>query len=269
MRKRSLVVGLLAAAALAVSGAAATGALADTADGGDKQGPITPYIVGGHDATEEYSFIVSLQEGGNHFCGGSLIAPEWVLTAAHCVEGADPSSVGMRIGSNDRNTGGEEAKAAEITIHPDYNGTHDIALIKLAAPAQSAPIAMGTTADVGTTSRILGWGQTTPQPGGDNGSDILQELDVSVVDPGGCQGGGIDAETELCTENPGGDSGACYGDSGGPQIAKEGDAWVLIGDTSRSGGSQTCTVEPSIYTNTVAHTDWVNEVTGGALADAR
>jgi secreted trypsin-like serine protease len=260
MRKRSLVVGLLAAGAVAVSGAVATGAIADTAGG---NGPIKPYIVGGHDATEEYSFIVSLQEGGNHFCGGSLIAPEWVLTAAHCVEGSDPASVGLRIGSNDRTTGGEEAQAAEITIHPEYNGTHDIALIKLAAPATSAPIKMGTVADVGTKSRILGWGQTTPEPGGDNGSDTLQELDVSVVDPAGCAGGQIDAEIELCTENPNGDSGACYGDSGGPQIAKEGEEWVLIGDTSRSGGSQTCAKEPSIYTNTVAHTDWVNETTGG------
>lgn len=262
MRKRSLVVGLLAAAAMAVSGAAATGALADTSD---TKGDVNPYIVGGHDATEEYSFMVALLDGGQQFCGGSLISPEWVLTAAHCVEGQDPSAVSLRIGSADRTSGGEEAQAADITIHPDYNGTHDIALIKLSAPATSAPIAMGTAADVGTESRILGWGQTTPQPGGDGGSDMLQELDVSVVDPAGCEGGGIDGATELCTENPGGNAGACYGDSGGPQIAKEGGNWVLIGDTSRSGGSSECAVEPSIYTNTVAHTDWVNEVTGGAL----
>lgn len=260
MRKRSLVVGLLASVATAAGVLGATGAMAgESAD----DGPMRPFIVGGHDATEEYSFIVSLQNNGDHFCGGSLISPEWVLTAAHCVEGSSPESVGLRIGSNDRTQGGEEAQAAEITIHPEYNGTHDIALIKLAAPAQSAPIKMGTNAEVGTKSRILGWGQTTPEPGGDNGSDILQELDVSVVDPGGCSGGQIDAEIELCTENPNGDSGACYGDSGGPQIAKEGEEWVLIGDTSRSGGSSTCAKEPSIYTNTVAHTDWVNEVTGG------
>lgn len=260
MRKRSLVVGLLAAAATAASVMGATAAMAGPS--GDNS-PIRPFIVGGHDATEEYSFIVSLQNGGDHFCGGSLIAAEWVVTAAHCVEGSDPASVGLRIGSNDRTQGGEEAQAAEITIHPEYDGTHDIALIKLAAPAQSAPIKVGTVDEVGTKSRILGWGQTTPEPGGDNGSDVLQELDTSVVDPAGCAGGQIDAEIELCTENPNGDSGACYGDSGGPQIAKEGEEWVLIGDTSRSGGSQTCAKEPSIYESVVAHTDWVNEVTGG------
>ncbi|WP_028849993.1 S1 family peptidase [Thermocrispum municipale] len=263
MRKRSLVVGLLAAAATAVSGAAATGALADPADNSDE---VQPYIVGGHDATEEYSFVVSLQQQGQHFCGGSLIASDWVLTAAHCVDGASPSQVQLRIGSLDRTSGGEEAQAAEITVHPDYNGTNDIALIKLESPVEATPIQLGSSADVGTESRILGWGQTTPQPGGDSGPDTLQELDVAVVDPSGCAGGQIDADTELCTDNPGGDSGACYGDSGGPQIAKEGGNWVLIGATSRSGGSSTCAIEPSIYTSTVAHADWVNEVTGGAVS---
>ncbi|WP_028847642.1 S1 family peptidase [Thermocrispum agreste] len=265
MRKRSLVVGLLAAAATAVSGVAATGALAAPADTKDD---VQPYIVGGHEATEEYSFIVSLQQGGRHFCGGSLVAAEWVVTAAHCVEGTSPSSIQLRIGSNDRTSGGEVARAASITIHPDYDIANDIAVIKLAAPVQATPIALGTSADVGTTSRILGWGQTTPFPGADNGADYLQELDVSVVDPSGCRGGYIDPATELCTDNPGGDSGACYGDSGGPQIAKEGGNWVLIGATSRSGGSSTCAIEPSIYTSTVAHADWINDVTGGAVSAA-
>lgn len=257
MKSRSLVVGLLVSAAAAVGGTVAPAAFAERSD------DVKPFIVGGHDATEEYSWIVSLQEGGKHFCGGSLISADWVLTAAHCVEGASPESVGLRIGSTDRTQGGEEAQASEIIIHPEYNGTHDIALIKLSAPASSAPIKLGTAAEVGTTSRILGWGQTTPEPGGDEGSDTLQELDVTVVDPEGCAGGDIDGTIELCTENPNGDSGACYGDSGGPQIAKENEEWVLIGDTSRSGGSSTCAKEPSIYTNTVAHTDWVNETTGG------
>jgi secreted trypsin-like serine protease len=80
MRKRSLVVGLLAAGATALSGIAAAGAMAES----DNQAPgMQPYIVGGEDATEEYSFMASLQQqDGFHFCGGSLIDPEWVLTAA-------------------------------------------------------------------------------------------------------------------------------------------------------------------------------------------
>lgn len=265
MRKRFLAVGLLSAAATAAATLGSTAAAADTADD-----PVNPYIIGGNDATEDYPFITALLDSadGSQFCGGSLIKADYVLTAAHCVEGSTPDQVDLRIGSHDRTQGGEEIGASEITIHPDYQGTHDIALIKLESPAQAEPIQLGTAAstEVGTKSRILGWGQTTPTPGGDGGSDTLQELDVSVVDPAGCEGGGIDAETELCTENPNGDSGACYGDSGGPQIAKEDEKWVLIGDTSRSGGSQECAVEPSIYTNTVAHLDWVNEVTGGAAA---
>ena len=74
MRKRSLVVGLLAGAATAVAVAVVPSAFADDTAG------VTPKIVGGGDADQTYSFMVSLQEGGQHFCGGSLVKPDLVVT---------------------------------------------------------------------------------------------------------------------------------------------------------------------------------------------
>ncbi|MBK1787800.1 S1 family peptidase [Prauserella cavernicola] len=260
MRVRSLLVGVVAAAAAAL-GVAAPGVAAAA------EPPVTPFIVGGQPADQAYSFMASLQSGGQHFCGGSLIDPEWVVTAAHCVEGSSASEVSLRLGSTEWASGGEEAQAAEIIVHPDYGptGTGDIALIKLDAPATSEPVAVADSAPAGTESRIMGWGQTCPESGGCGAPDELQQLDTQVVDAADCTG--IDANTELCTDNPNGDSGACYGDSGGPQVVADGDGWKLIGATSRTGNNDpTCATGPSIYTSVPAYLDWIGETTGGAVA---
>jgi secreted trypsin-like serine protease len=261
MRKRSLIVGLLAA--VLTAGALPTAAWADD---------VEPLIVGGHDATEEYSFVASLQDDGKHFCGGALIAPEWVVTAYHCVWDyqLDPTQITVRVGSLDHTTGGEQVRVADIDIHPELadgwvegDPPHDIALLKLAAPVEATPIALGTSTEPGTETRLLGWGITVPEPEEDTQlPTTLQELDVTVLDPADCASALIDPDTELCTDSPGGDSGACLGDSGSPQIAKEGGAWVLLGATSR--GPVPCGTKPSVYTDVVAHADWIDETLKGA-----
>jgi len=255
MRLRSLAAALLTAASVVlVSMVAPAAAAAPTGDGG----VLTPNVVGGSPAPA-YSFMGSLQNlGGSHFCGASVVHPNWAVTARHCVLGTPPASMRLRVGSNDRTTGGVLVNVTSVTTHP----SNDLAMIGLTTvPAAYQPVAIAATSGpVGTFTRIMGWGQTCPSPGGCGAPVQLQQLNTTIVADGSCAG--IIAATEICTSNPGGTAGACYGDSGGPEVKSVGGAWQLIGATSRSGGGSTCAVNPSIYVDVPALRPWIQGVTG-------
>ncbi|MBM7772403.1 secreted trypsin-like serine protease [Actinokineospora baliensis] len=256
MKVRSLLLGLLAAAATAIAAPAA----ATAAPEGDPV--MTPAIVGGTNATQTYSFMASLQStSGSHFCGGSLIKANWIVTAAHCVQGKSASSVQARIGTTNRTSGGTVARASRIIIHPSYRSSYDIALIQLSTSVTQAPVKIAASSGAtNQASRIIGWGQTCPAPGGCGAPVTLQQLDTSVVADSRCSG--ISGSIEICTNNPGGRAGACYGDSGGPQVISVSGVWQLTGATSRSGGGSQCAQAPSIYTDVVAHKSWITGYTG-------
>ncbi|SDI19171.1 Trypsin [Actinokineospora alba] len=260
MKVKALLVGVLAVTAATVTAFSVSGA-ANAAPTGDVQ----PFIVGGGNATETYSFMVSLQnDAGRHFCGGSLIKADWVVTAAHCVEGSEASEIQVRVGTIDHTTGGQTAKVDKVIAHPKYQGDHDIALLKLSSSVTEAPIALAASAgETGTKTRIIGWGQTCPVKGGCGAPETLQELDTSIVADTECEQGFNEAN-ELCTDNPGDKAGACYGDSGGPQIKKVDGKWELVGATSRAGGQTSdCAVDPSIYTDVTAFKAWIDETIAG------
>jgi len=255
MRARSLFSAVaVAAGALLASAAAATAAPAPTADG-----EVSPMIVGGDNASQVYPFMVSLQStSGSHFCGGSLIKANWVVTAKHCVAGSSAASIRTRIGTTNRTSGGTVTGASRIITHPSA----DLALVRLNTSVSQAPITISATSGpVGTATRIIGWGQTCPVRGGCGAPVTLQQLDTSIVSDSLCSG--ISAASEICTDNTGGDKGACYGDSGGPQVKSVSGRWELIGATSRSGGGADCAEAPSIYVDVTYYRSWVSSNVGG------
>ncbi|GAB3284278.1 serine protease [Parasphingorhabdus pacifica] len=259
-----MFLGGLAALALSV-GAAPAVANADVTEPADDPSTL---IVGGHDATEQYDWMASLQSGGQHGCGGSLVDSEWVLTAAHCVQQAQAADLGLRIGSPDHSTGGTQTGVSEIVVHPGYETdapNADLALLKLDREVAETPIPIADASGAaGTPSRIIGWGLTCPVRGCGEPPAQLQELDTSVVPDAACTLSSIDAGTEICTGSGQLLTNACFGDSGGPQLEGTSGNWQLTGITSRLGSIvPVCGTAPSVYTDATAYKSWITERVAG------
>merc|ERR1712110_317391 len=207
------------------SGSGASGPVATAAPGtcqcGVKGG--NDRIVGGQKTKEhEYPWQVGLvtRTGRTPFCGGTLISPNHVLTAAHCTR-SDPSSMTVLVG--EYNIGDEEytrVDIAEVLDHPNYNSDtldNDYAILRLANPVsftnEVSPACL--PADVSATyagvlATVTGWG--TLSSGGSQPT-VLQEVDVTVTTNTECNNayGSITANM-VCAADSGKDS--CQGDSG-------------------------------------------------------
>ncbi len=204
-------------------------------------------VVGGAPVTHDYSFLVSMPG-----CSGTLIAADWAVTAKHC-----PTPRTVRVGSTDRTSGGSIVAVTGEVNHPRA----DVKLIHLGKKVGYEPAVIASSSGgPGTATRIVGWGITCRTRHCEPAPAIANELDTSIRTDGACPD--IHSEFEICTDNPGGRRGACYGDSGGPELRKVSGQWQLIGATSRSGdGSSVCATSPSIYTDLTTIRSWILSVT--------
>lgn len=185
-------------------------------------------IVGGSAADRgEYPYFVSW--GG---CAASLIAPDVILSAAHCSGIGDNSVI---VGAYQKWWGQTSGDAEQRTIserrrHPDYDGStfeNDFLVMKLTEPITNAkPVALNslsTTPGVDETVTAIGFGAVFE---GGWGPRLLQEVDVNYVSHEQCDieyDGDIVEEVMLCAGVPGGGKDSCQGDSGGPLVMKSPD----------------------------------------------
>ena len=227
-----------------------------------------PRIVGGSDAPAgQFPHQISLQtSSGFHFCGGSVIASDWILTAAHCVDGERPSALRVESGIVRLSEHGDKDTVAEIVVHPDYDPRtqdHDVALLRLSGSTSAPPVALvGPEAETdvaapGTWATVSGWGTLSS---GGRSPDTLQFVDVPLISDADCQSAyPFEDITEhmVCAgdlEDGGIDS--CQGDSGGPLVVVDDGVYVQHGVVSWGYGCADAD-HPGVYARTSTHIDWI------------
>jgi secreted trypsin-like serine protease len=242
-------------------------------------------VVGGNDASRgEYPSVAEVTFGP-FLCTGTLVTPDWVLTAGHCgsVTGAavaspagwPPQLINVRIGGVTQSDG-EQRSVSQVVVHPDYLLTsgYDISLLRLSQSSTMAPTQVAGAGErsiwtAGTLETIVGWGVTE-----EDGElpDNLQEARVPITTDAYCAGAysDFDPNTMVCAGFPQGGVDTCQGDSGGPMFGKTSAGALRVVGTTSFGEGCARPGRPGVYGRVADDTlrPWIAETTGSGVSTA-
>jgi len=228
-------------------------------------------IVGGTDASRgefPHQIMLTRGVGGSLMCGGSLVAPDVVVTAGHCCDGMSASQLGVEVGSHELYSEDPDQEAfavREVKLHENYNSNNinnDICLLFLDGEADFSspnigPIALPTSGEEyaeGTECIVSGWGTTSA---GGSLASTLQKVTVPVVSDDHCRdsyGQSDITDSMICAGLDQGGKDSCQGDSGGPFMCGN----QLSGIVSWGYGCAEAGY-PGVYTQTSYFIDWIME----------
>jgi hypothetical protein len=229
--------------------------------GGEADAALEPFIYNGIRATiAEFPSTVIL-ETATGLCTGTVVAPRWVLTSAHCFASTDPSRVLVGLGSDSLRAGFPEVMRAErIVPHPDYQrGTvrADIALVRLQQATVAPPITLvgpGFADPVGARATVAGWGMLDER----RDTEVLMKAELPVVDDNVCRsvfGALYDGNTLTCAGGEG--RQPCPGDSGGPLLIDTAGRQLQIANTTAGQPCNPASRSYTIFTSIGAHRSWI------------
>nr|XP_060639175.1 serine protease 27-like [Anolis sagrei ordinatus] len=237
-------------------------------------------IVGGQASKlGAWPWQVSIRWNRRHFCGGSIVAEQWVLSAAHCFKKNPVSQITVTVGEyqiGNLSTNTQTIPVVQVIRNIEFAGAAtrgDIALLRLQRPLKYTPyilpVCVPHPSEVfseGMPCWVTGWGniqyeEPLPSP------KILREVEVLLIEVDRCNelfsvpqpvsnGSKPILDSMICAGYEHGGKDACQGDSGGPLVCAKNDSWFLVGIVSWGQG---CALpyRPGVYTRVTAFANWL------------